>query len=318
MITVRVCCTSDLTAAVVDVFEAIPTLSTLAVLEGALRRPPGDIVEADVARESANTVVEALHDLGVPREGSIQLLPVATYVSRSGLTAEERAPIDEADAVVWAEVVERAYSDSRVTWTFLSFMILATLLAAIAIITDSAILVIGAMVLGPEFVAVAALGLGLVRRRPHLFRQALRSLAIGFGVAIAVTAAVAALAGLAGVPDVGAIDPALRPGTGFIYYPNGWSLTIALIAGAAGVLALTSARSGALVGVFISVTTIPAAGSIALSLAFAQWTEFRASTLTLVLNIAGMALAGWATLALQQLVLSRSRARRARRRPVPR
>ncbi len=56
-------------------------------------------------------------------------------------------------------------------------MVLATLLAAIAIVTDSVILVIGAMVLGPEFVAIAALGVGLVRRRANLFRQALRTLA---------------------------------------------------------------------------------------------------------------------------------------------
>ena len=39
------------------------------------------------------------------------------------------------------------------------------------------------------------------------------------------------------------------------------ALIVALIAGAAGVLALTSARAGGLTGVFISVTTIPAAGN---------------------------------------------------------
>lgn len=48
-------------------------------------------------------------------------------------------------------------------------MTLATSLASIAIVLDSPILVIGAMVLGPEFVAIAALALALVRRRYSLF-----------------------------------------------------------------------------------------------------------------------------------------------------
>jgi uncharacterized hydrophobic protein (TIGR00271 family) len=96
-----------------------------------------------------------------------------------------------------------------------------------------------------------------------------------------------------------------RPGTAFIYSPNVWSLTIAIIAGAAGVLALTSAKSGGLVGVFISVTTIPASGNIALALVFGIWSEVWGSTLTLLINIVGMALAGWATLWVQQRVWNR-------------
>ena len=75
-------------------------------------------------------------------------------------------------------------------------MSLATLIAGIAIVLDSQILVIGAMVLGPEFGAIAALGVALVRRRPLLFAVAARALAIGFAVAIAVTG-LAALAGRA-------------------------------------------------------------------------------------------------------------------------
>ena len=87
-----------------------------------------------------------------------------------------QAPGAGADAVVWADVVQRAYEDSELTWTFLSFMTLATLIAGIAIILDSQILVIGAMVLGPEFGAIAALGLALVRAAPAAVTQALRTL----------------------------------------------------------------------------------------------------------------------------------------------
>ena len=316
VITVRVRCPADLSAAVQRVLTDTSSTSAVAVYRDASVAPAGDVIEADIARASANEVVDRLMSLGVQDRGTLELNPVGTYISRPGLRAEEAAGADSEDAVVWSEVIARAYGESRITWNFLSFMVLATLLAAIAILTDSVVLIVGAMVLGPEFVAVASLGLGLVRRRPHLLRQALLTLTAGFGIAIGITAVLAAVVRMSGVVDTERLAPDLQPATSFIYQPNGWSLSVAVIAGAAGVLALTSRKSDALVGVFISVTTIPAAGGIALALAYGQWQEVGGGALTLTVNLAGLALAGWATLAVQQVVFSRSRARRARRRPA--
>jgi hypothetical protein len=64
--------------------------------------------------------------------------------------------------------------------------------------------------------------------------------------------------------------------------------------------------------VFISVTTVPAAGNVALGLAFGATHEIWGSSLQLLVNLSGMALAGWATLALQQQVWARVSAHRAR------
>ena len=155
---------------------------------------------------------------------------------------------------MWADVTQRAYEDSEFNWTFLTFMTLATLIAGIAIVLDSQILVIGAMVLGPEFGAIAALGVALVRRRAHLLRFAARSLLLGFSAAICTTTLfvlVAKSLGWVSIEDV--TGP--RPDTGFIYTPDKWSFIVAIIAAAAGVLSITSARVGGLSGVFISVTT---------------------------------------------------------------
>ncbi len=311
MITVRVCCPAGLSDQVIELLTAEPTASSLVVMSGASRRPPGDVIEADLPREAVNPVVDALMALGVQAEGTIQLLPVQTWVSRRALSAEQAAPGASSDAVVWTEVIERAYEESSVTWTFLSFMVLATLLAAIAVVTDSVILIIGAMVLGPEFVPIASLGLGLVRRRYNLLRQAARTLAIGFSVSIGTVTVLAAIARLAGLISVDDVMEESRPGTAFVYAPNVWSLIVAVIAGAAGVLALTSAKSGGLVGVFISVTTIPASGNIAVAAVFGLWHEVWGSSVTLIVNITGMAIAGWLTLLAQERVwrrISRSRA----------
>jgi uncharacterized hydrophobic protein (TIGR00271 family) len=247
----------------------------------------------------------------VHRDGTIQVEPVRTWLSRSGFEAERRTPGSSADSVVWAEVTQRAYEESELNWTYLSFMSLATLLAGIAIVLDSQILVIGAMVLGPEFTAVAALGLALVRRRSALLWFAARTLVIGFGVAIALTTVAALAARGLGWVTIGQVTGP-RPGTQFIYSPDKWSFIVAMIAAAAGVLSLTSAKVGGLSGVFISVTTVPAAGNVALGLAFGVPEEIWGSGLQLVVNIAGMAAAGWATLAFQQAVWTRMSQRRAR------
>jgi uncharacterized hydrophobic protein (TIGR00271 family) len=264
-------------------------------------KPAGDIVLADVAREATNEIIDRLDALGLPQSGTIHVEPINTWMSQAGLNAERRTPGSSADAVVWADVTQRAYEESELNWTYLAFMTLATLLASIAIVVDSQVLVIGAMVLGPEFIAIAALGLALVRRRMTLFALAARTLILGFAVAITITT-VASLAARALGWIVASDVTGERPGTDFIYSPDKWSFIVALIAAAAGVLSLTSAKVGGLSGVFISVTTVPAAGNLALGIAFGATGEIWGSSVQLLLNISGMVLAGWATLAVQHLI----------------
>ena len=310
MLHLRVSVPAALAEPVLSSLADDPTVAGLAVLRGASVRPAGDLVLVDVPREAVNGVVDRLLALGVHHDGSVQIEAVEAWASQAGLVAEQRAPGAGADSVVWTEVTHRAYDESELNWTYLSFMVLATVIAGIAIVLDSQVLVIGAMVLGPEFGAVAALGLGVVRRRFGLLRRAASTLAIGFVVAIVATGLLTLVAhavGLVGAEDV--TRP--RPGTAFVYTPDEWSLIVAVVAGAAGVLSLTSSRVGGLAGVFISVTTIPAAGNVALALALGVWDEVWGSSVQLLVNLAGMTAAGALTLLVQQAVWRRVDRRRA-------
>ena len=304
MLRLQVLASADLTDQVRDLLDDEPAVSGLAVIAGAGVRPEGDLFIADIAREAANEVVDQLRDMGVHEQGSIQLDPVNSWLSQPGLDTEQRSPGSSADAVVWVDVTHRAYAESEFNWTYLSFMTMAILIAAIAIVLDSQILVIGAMVLGPEFGPIAALGVALVRRRFRLLSFAFRTLILGFAVGILATTLAAFIArGLGWVTVWDVSGP--RPATSFVYTPDKWSFIVAVIAAAAGVLSLTSERVGGLSGVFISVTTVPAAGNIALGLAFGVWHEVLGSLLQLSINLTGMALAGWLTLAFQQAVWGR-------------
>ena len=213
--------------------------------------------------------------------------------------AEEAAPGAPDDAIVWDAVLDRAYGEARGSWSFYAFLTLATTIASIAVITDSSILVIGAMVVGPEFGVVAALAVGLASLRRRLILQSLSLLLKGFGFAIAVTVLLALLARAAGWISLDDVEGP-RPLTGFIWRPDLWSVVVAVLAGCAGVLSLTAGRSNALVGVFISVTTVPAAGDFALSLALGATEQLAGSATQLGINLVGLTVAGVVTLLVQR------------------
>jgi uncharacterized hydrophobic protein (TIGR00271 family) len=305
LLTLRITVPPDRTDAVRELFEDCPGTAHLAVLPGASVRPLGDLVVADVARESADGLVAGLRALGIDRDGAISMEAVDAAVSRRAEQAERSAPGEGSDAVVWEQVIRSVAGDSGLSVSYLAFLTIATLIAVVGIVNDSAILVIGAMVLGPEFSPVAGLALGMVHRRRGLARSAVVSLVVGFVLAIAI-ATLAALAAR-GLGWVGQdVLTAHRPQTGFITAPDRWSLVVAVLAGIAGVLSLTSAKSGALVGVFISVTTVPAAGAMALGLALGGGRAFGEAAAQLGINLVGILVAAMVTLLLQRALWSRT------------
>jgi hypothetical protein len=72
-------------------------------------------------------------------------------------------------------------------------------------------------------------------------------------------------------------------------------------------LSLSTSKSGALIGVLISVTTIPAAANIGVTAAYADWENWRGSIGQLALNMGAILLAGTTTLAIQRALYERRR-----------
>ncbi|GAA0260809.1 DUF389 domain-containing protein [Actinomadura nitritigenes] len=306
----------DRTEAVCAALSDCTGATNVVVLPGAARSPRGDLVQIDVARESANEVLAALRRLGIDKDGSIAMEKIDLSMSEVAERAERRAPGHGDDAVVWDEFDRQVTEGTMLTWSFIAFLALATQLAGIAALIDSPVLVVGAMVLGPEFAAIAAICYGIFRRQPGRIWQAVRALVVGFTSAIAITYVCALVSKWTGVIESDRL-PANRPLTAFIYSPDRWSFIVALLAGAAGVLSLTAGKSSALVGVFISVTTVPAAGNLAVAMALRHGAEITGSLEQLGVNLLGMIIAGTGTLFLQRAVWSavlRQRGRSAAKR----
>lgn len=300
----RVVAPVDLRSRLVDELDATSCVHNLAVLRDAVRRPEGDLLEFDVPVEMANTVITALRGFDLERTGSITVDRIGMAFSDIAKAAEEAAPGDPNDAVVWEEVEGRLRSESALTASLLVLMTTAVLIAAIGILTDSVVLIVGAMVIGPEYGPISAMALGIFKRRPARFRSAARTLAIAFPVGI-----VAAWLMTLALDAIGRTPAAYqlgeRPLTSFISHPDLFSAIIAALAAIAGTVSLTQAKQGALVGVLVSVTTIPAAANVGVALAHGRSGEALGAAVQLVVNVVGIVIVSAVTLHAQSSYLRR-------------
>jgi len=272
---------------------------------GAACDPPGQLVLCDVAREAANGVIEWLQGEGIHRSGAITVEALEAVVSDAAAAAERRAPGHGADALVWEEIEARARAEELVTGTFLTFITIAAVIAGVGILLDAPILIVGAMVVGPEYGPLSALCVEMVRRRWESAGRALATLVLGLLLsAVAALVATAAFRATGLAPD--SYDLSDRQLTAFISHPDGMAAVVAVLAGVVGMLSLTGARSGTLIGVLVSVTTIPAVANVGVATAYREWSEVAGAALQLGVNVSGLVGAGVVTLVLQ----SRATARR--------
>ncbi|MEV7213303.1 DUF389 domain-containing protein [Kitasatospora cineracea] len=288
----------DLREQVLERLDARVGVAHLAVLPGTAVRPAGDLVLCDVAREAADELLGELRGLGLAERGAISLDEVGLTLSRAAEEAERAAPGEGVDALVWEEVSEVVQEESTLSGVFLALLTVATMLAACGAVLDSAILIVGAMAVGPEFGPLAGLCVAVVRRRARPAVRSLLALAVGFTVAMALTVGFSLLMDALGLFS-DARFAAARPNTSFIWQPDAMSFVVAFLAGVAGLLSLTSAKASALVGVAISVTTVPAAANAAVAVAYGEYAQGWGSAVQLALNLLGIVLAGVLTLLVQ-------------------
>lgn len=299
MLHLRIVAPDGHTEAVVDLLRADPATINLAVLHGAALDPPGDLILCDVAREGANQVVSALRELGIHQHGSIALEHIDVSVSAAAEAAEARVRGYGSDAAVWEDVDARVRDESIFSAGYLALIVIASVIAAVGLVEDAPILIVGAMVVGPEFGPIAGLSVGLFKRRAGRVRIALVTLLAGLVAGASAALVATVLMGAGGLLPSG-FSPHAQPLTGFIVEPSVLSFVVALLAGVAGTLSLTQAKAGALIGVLISVTTIPAVAAIGVASAMGNWQDARAAAVQLAVNVAALIIAGVLTLWVQR------------------
>jgi uncharacterized hydrophobic protein (TIGR00271 family) len=299
MIHLRIVAPEDVAHQALEILKASPSVLNVVHLHGAATKPDGDLILCDVAKEDASVILGDLKELEIPKSGSIAVEHIDTSISDAAIAAEKAAPGLPSDAVVWEEVEGRTSEDTELSFSFVLFMVAAMQIATVGIILDQPILIVGAMVVGPEFGPLAGLCVALVNLEGGLARRSLRALVVGFPIGIA-AAFVTTLVMIAVDVFPDDFSQAGHPFTDFISDPDFLSFFVAFVAGSAGMLSLTSAKSGAIVGVLISVTTIPAASNIGVASAYGDWSDAGGAALQLGINLSGLVAAGVLTLFVQR------------------
>ena len=284
MIHLRVVSPPDITSTLMPALRAEPAVMNLTLLSAAASNPDGDAVHFDVLNGAANEVIGRLRDLGHEQRGSIVMENIDTSMSALADRVSARSGRFQQFAPVWAEIEARLTTEGTYPPSWFSLLVIAGLIGAIGIVTNSQILIVGAMVVGPEYGAILSLAFGVTRRDASRITRSAAALAIGFTLAVLAALLLSLVVRWAGLAPA-AYTLGVRPVSNLIDTPNWFSFLVAALAGVVGVISLTEARSSTIIGVFISVTTIPAASDIGVSVAFGSWTEAWGSALQLVLNV---------------------------------
>ncbi len=298
---VRLVSPPDQTEGLVRVLAADAGVSNLVVLPGTARRPDGDAVQFDVRSRSANSVFRHLEAFQADHSGAVGIKQVDATLGEETAPASKYFFVQRNVVPVWEIVEAKIRSDAVYAPSFYTLLAIAGLIGAVGILTNSQILIVGAMVVGPEYNAIMGVALGLDKRSTRPVLRGTVALLVGFSAAIVITLLFGLLIRWSGhTPKL--YSAGVRPVSDLIDSPNLFSLVVAVLAGIVGVVSLTEARAGALIGVFISVTTIPAAADIALSLAYSSWGEARGSAFQLLLNVIVLVVVGALMLRLQRII----------------
>jgi uncharacterized hydrophobic protein (TIGR00271 family) len=292
MLHLRIITPPDLTGTVLRELAQEPGVTHITADPGAATEPPGDLVSCDVVRAAVNPLLRRLRSAGVVEHGGITMTEPEAVLSTAADRAQAEILAPEIDTIVWEEVAARTSDDSVFSVSFGVLMVLAGVIAAIAVVTNNPVLVVGAMIVSPDYGPMAALSVALVNRAWRPAWRSLRALVLGFPLAaLAALLVTLAARGLGRIPA--AYLAGQRPLTGLLIGANLGAFVVAFVAGAAGIIALGRAKSGAVVGVLVSITTIPAASNVGVALAMGDPSEAGQSLEILLVNLAGLLAGGW-------------------------
>jgi uncharacterized hydrophobic protein (TIGR00271 family) len=260
------------------------------------RAGTGVVLAADVMPSVADQVVQLIRDWEV--EDADYLLTRQDVVAPN----PPHGRLAGGEEFAWIEVMGEARTHSRPLGRYLALMAVAAVLAAIGVITDNPILIVGAMAVSPDLLPVCAACVGFVARRRPLVRRALVTLLLGIALTWAVAAGVAWGLQATGIltADFQVHDSALH-GLAKIDYST---VLVALAAGVAAMLSFET-RAASAVGVAISVTTIPASALFGVSLGLGEVRVSWGASGVLAVNVALLLLSGTLTLAVQRWLTSR-------------
>lgn len=185
------------------------------------------------------------------------------------------------DIISREEMLEIVKQRSRLNGSYLSLIIISSIVATIALIKDNVAMLIGAMVLTPLLGPNLALALSTATANTMLVKRAVLSGGIGYILTFIVAAFTGFVVGKAAGDD---ITPMLI-GYGFE------SIPIAVCAGAAATILLLQGTLSSLIGVMVAVAFLPPIAMTGLALSSGDYSNSIDAFMLFAINLASFNLA---------------------------
>ncbi|QGX97404.1 TIGR00341 family protein [Roseovarius faecimaris] len=234
----------------------------------------------------------------------ITMLPVETTIPRPDEDKLREEP-KRAGGATREEIYNIVGPQARADSTYLIFVVLSTVVAALGMLTDSVAVVVGAMVIAPLLGPNLALAVGVALGDGGLIGRAITTNIVGVGLALALSFGI----GLWWPVNLQSSELLARSTVGFD------GMAIALASGAAAALSLATGVSSALVGVMVAVALLPPTAAIGLFLGAGQSTLAMGAALLLAVNVVCINLSAQVVMVARGITprsfFERKRARRA-------
>jgi len=274
-------CSPDRTDEVVATLEGQARVGNVLVVQAVAGNDRTDIVTALIQRGVIDVVLERLRSVGEWGPGELSIIEV-DYAVRHDLEQRE-AEDDEQDILGWEIILERAHAEARQTWWYLVFMACAGLIAAIGLVANVPVLILGAMSLSPDLAPTNAIAIALTAGAWREFFRSLWTLVLGLGVALGIAFLATEILKVSGLrTEALVIDENLLT---FVTVVSISTVIVAVVAGVAAMTAFVTSQATTAVGVAISVTTIPAAAYAGVAIASTTLAEGGAALLVLLVNV---------------------------------
>jgi len=255
------------------------------------------VVYFPLPSNAVEPVLDRLQEEGVSDDAYTVVVDAETVISRKFDRLEERYATDdvEEDRISRQELETAADEMTPNFPIYVTLTLISAFVATAGLLLDSPAVVVGSMVIAPLIGPALGASVGTVVNDEEMVREGLLYQALGIGLAIAGSAVLAWL-----LKTINLVPPGLTlTSVGEInerLAPDLLSLIIALGAGVAGVLSLSTGVSTALVGVMIAAALIPPAAAAGIALAWGLPLAGLGSTVLVLVNITSVNFAGLVTL----------------------
>ncbi len=190
--------------------------------------------------------------------------------------------VEHASKEQYASLFTALREEGRLSGTFMTLLILATLIATFGLFINSGSVIIGAMLLAPLMQPIVSLSMGVLRQDASMQKNAIRTISIGVLAVLLSAALVAYFVPLQKLTSemAGRLSPTIL------------DLFVAIVSGVAAAYVKNNEKIlSSLAGVAIAVALVPPIAVAGIGIGWGDWHMFYSSFLLFATNLAGIVLA---------------------------